>query len=120
MGTLWVEVDLLAIVVGCWGSSADVEARLSGEDLELLDAVVVLTGTEVLRTFFGRLSRGVPARSRGKAASGVISIIVTPRTGPEHWKPNRRHCRQKSPVSSHLVPESACCDKAVASLPVCR
>jgi hypothetical protein len=61
-----------------------------------------------LRTFFGLLSRGVPARSRGKAASGVMSTIVTPRTGPEQSRPNRRHCRQKSPVSSHLVPLSAC------------
>jgi hypothetical protein len=80
------------------------------ELLELLDAVslAVLNGTNVLRTFFGLLSRGVPARSRGKAASGVMSTIVTPRTGPEQSRPNRRHCRQKSPVSSHLVPLSAC------------
>jgi hypothetical protein len=78
--------------------------------LELLDAVAVaaLNGTKILRTFFGLLSRGVPARSRGKAASGVMSTIVTPRTGPEQSRPNRRHCRQKSSVSSHLVPLSAC------------
>ena len=37
-----------------------------------------------------------------------MSTMVTPRTGPEHSRPNRRHCRQKSPVSSHLVPLSAC------------
>lgn len=75
------------------------------ELLELLDAVAVaaLNGTEILRTFFGLLSRGVPARSRGKAASGVMSTIVTPRTGPEQSRPNRRHCRQKSSVSSHLT-----------------
>jgi hypothetical protein len=88
-------------------TSRDEEAGPSEGPLELPDGVAVLGATEVLRIFLGRLSSGVPARSRGNAASGVISIIVTPRTGPEQGRPNRRHCRQKSPVSSHCVPVSA-------------
>ena len=120
MGTLSVVVGLTATAVAGWGSSTIMEAGPFAVDLELVDTVVFLTGTEVLRIFLGLLSRGVPARSRGKAASGVISIMVTPRTGPEQLKPNRRHCRQKSPVSSHLMPELACCNTVMARLPVTR
>jgi hypothetical protein len=109
MGTLSAEVGLMAITAAGSAPSGDMEAGLSVECLELLDVVADLAGTLVLRPFLGLLSRGVPARSSGKAASGVMSIMVTPRTGPEHSRPNRRHCRQKSPVSSHLILVLACC-----------